>query len=590
MTKDDVLPKLKRVKATQNGWTACCPAHDDYHPSLSVSEENGKLLLYCHAGCTFEEIINVLNFENAGNGQDKKADFNINGKVAAYKKEAKQIVSKQPVAKYDYTDENGDLQFKIVRIELKYSDGTKDKIFTAKRKPKEFEIPSMDGWVYDTKGIGLVLYRLPEVLASDVVYVVEGENDVETLRQNSFRATCNPFGAGKWRKEFNESLRDKSVIILPDNDEVGRKHAEQVADSLHGIAKEVQVVNLPNLKEKGDVTDYFEDGGTVAELKSLVEKAETWKPAEKENSHQSRSKFVFTPLDKLLEEPEEEIDFIWDNTLPVGGLSICSAKPKVGKSTMARNLAVKIVNGESFLNRGTIKGKILYLCLEEKRGEVRKHFERMGISSADILIHTGLTPENALEELAVAIAEFEPVLVIIDPLSRVLRVRDFNDYALMARGLEPFVDLARKTNCHILALHHDGKMERSGGDALLGSTALFGSVDCHIQLRKRDKGRTIATTQRYGEDMPETVIDLNKETGILTAQGDLQSFVLAQAKDSILSVFKDNEELNEQQIKERVDGFSQGVISKALRELFSERKLDRKGEGKKGNPYIYSKL
>lgn len=179
--------------------------------------------------------------------------------------------------------------------------------------------------------------------------------------------------------------------------------------------------------------------------------------------------------------------------------------------------------------------------------------------------------------------------MIIDPLSRVLRVRDFNDYGGMARGLEPLIDLARKMNCHILALHHDSKGERSGGDALLSSTALFGSVDCHIQMRKRDTGRTVSTTQRYGEDIPETVIELEKETGIVTAQGDLQSFVLKRAKGEILKAIGNEEERNEQQIKEFIEGFSQGVISKALRELVDEKELNRKGEGKKGNPFLYSK-
>lgn len=347
--------------------------------------------------------------------------------------------------------------------------------------------------------------------------------------------------------------------------------------------KEVAAIAKSVMRYNPD-EDVFNDNGN-----HYGEEAENPEPNETANKAQSKSKFAFTPLNELLDEPEEETAFVWEDTLPCGGLSICSAKPKVGKSTLARNLLVNLVKGEPFLNRATTKGRVLYLCLEEKRAEIRKHFEKMGADSADILIHTGATPENAVIELRAAIAEFEPVLVIVDPLSRVLRVKDFNDYGGMTRGLESFVDLARKTNCHILALHHDSKMERSGGDALLGSTALFGAVDCHIQLKKRETGRTISTTQRYGEDLPETVIELDKETGIITAQGDFQSYMLEKAKESILIVFKDGKELNEQQIKERIEGFSQGVISKALRELFNDQKLNRKGEGKRGNPYLYSK-
>ena len=301
------------------------------------------------------------------------------------------------------------------------------------------------------------------------------------------------------------------------------------------------------------------------------------------------SAFNFATLDELLSEPEEEHAYVWENTLISGGLSICSAKPKVGKSTVARNLAVAITQGETFLRRETIKGKIIYLCLEEKRSEIAKHFRLMGASGEDILIHTGKTPDEALRALEIAIAEIEPVLVIIDPLARVLRVNDFNDYGTMTRGLEPFIDLARKTNVHILALHHEGKGDREGGDALLGSTALFGAVDCHLQLRKRNNGRTVSTTQRYGVDLPETVIDLDKETGVISDKGDLQTFVLQEKKKEIYHSITDTEKLSETEIKERVGGNSKGIISKALRLLFDEKRLNREGEGKRNNPFLYFK-
>lgn len=299
------------------------------------------------------------------------------------------------------------------------------------------------------------------------------------------------------------------------------------------------------------------------------------------------SEFSFTPLEELLAEPEEEISFVWDKTLPIGGFSICSAKPKVGKSTLARNLALAVSRGEPFLGRETIKGKVLYLCLEEKRSEVAKHFRRMNASADEIFVAFG-TPEGVLAGLQLAIADQEPLLTIIDPLSRIVRVRDFNDYGAMSRALEPLIDLARKTSSHILTLHHDGKGEREGGDALLGSTALFGAVDCHIQMKKRERGRTILSTQRYGEDMPEQVIELNAGTGLVTARGDLQAVILADKKAELLHAINDTEELTEADLKERVGG-TQGGISKAIRALVENAQLIRSGEGKKGNPYTYRK-
>lgn len=56
-----VLALLEGVTETGNGWQAHCPAHDDHNPSLSISEgEDGSCLLKCHAGCSVDEIVDVL--------------------------------------------------------------------------------------------------------------------------------------------------------------------------------------------------------------------------------------------------------------------------------------------------------------------------------------------------------------------------------------------------------------------------------------------------------------------------------------------------------------------------------------------------
>jgi len=58
---DKILPLLDNVISLTNGYSALCLAHDDTRNSLSVAEgDDGRVLLYCHAGCTFEEIINAL--------------------------------------------------------------------------------------------------------------------------------------------------------------------------------------------------------------------------------------------------------------------------------------------------------------------------------------------------------------------------------------------------------------------------------------------------------------------------------------------------------------------------------------------------
>ena len=367
------------------------------------------------------------------------------------------------------------------------------------------------------------------------------------------------------RNGFTESETEDFIraVCFSSGDEETSDRLKAVKTTAENLRKNRNVFGFPKLAELTD-QKLVETVCKWLDIKKPGNDAEPESKTDKPKGN-GISAFNFATLDELLSEPEEEHAYVWENTLISGGLSICSAKPKVGKSTVARNLAVAITQGETFLGRETIKGKVIYLCLEEKRSEIAKHFRLMDAGGEDILIHTGATPDNALRALEIAVAEHEPVLVIVDPLARVLRVNDFNDYGTMSRGLEPFIDLARKTNVHILALHHEGKGDREGGDALLGSTALFGAVDCHLQLRKRNNGRTVSTTQRYGIDLPETVIDLDKETGVISDKGDLQTFVLQEKKTEIYNSINDIEKLSETEIKERVGGNSKGIISKALR-------------------------
>lgn len=62
---DKVLNRLDKVKsAGADKWKACCPAHDDKHPSLAISEtSDGVVLLKCWAGCTTKEIVSAIGLE-----------------------------------------------------------------------------------------------------------------------------------------------------------------------------------------------------------------------------------------------------------------------------------------------------------------------------------------------------------------------------------------------------------------------------------------------------------------------------------------------------------------------------------------------
>lgn len=249
--KPAILDRLRGVERAGTGWLAFCPAHhDERRRSLSVGiGDDGKTLLKCHAaGCTAEQIAAAVGMTLAdlrGTNGDRP-------------------VRRQVVATYDYTDESGALLYQSVRLE-----------------PKDFRQRRPDGqggWTWNLADVPSVPYRLPELAEAPRVFVAEGEKDVDALAGLGFVATCNHGGAGKWRDEHTQALVSASVpevVVLPDNDAAGEKHAAIVACSCSAAGLRVKVMRLPDLPNKGDVSDYIATervaGRTEAEIRAALE-------------------------------------------------------------------------------------------------------------------------------------------------------------------------------------------------------------------------------------------------------------------------------------------------------------------------------
>lgn len=229
--------------AGRNHWMACCPAHDDRDPSLSITERDGRLLVKCMAGCPQSSVIDALKDLYLWPEREKR--------------QTRQKPTLGPiVAEYNYTDEHGVILFRVTR-----------------HNPKDFRQWRPDGKGGWTAGLGdtrRVPYRLPEVIDAAIVFIVEGEKDVESLRAAGFVATCCPMGAGKWRDEYNAHFGGKSVIVVPDGDEPGRAHARQVIRGVKPVAAQVILLDLEDAK---DISEWFEKGHSEAELIAVLEDA-----------------------------------------------------------------------------------------------------------------------------------------------------------------------------------------------------------------------------------------------------------------------------------------------------------------------------
>ncbi len=292
----------------------------------------------------------------------------------------------------------------------------------------------------------------------------------------------------------------------------------------------------------------------------------------------------FTPLAELLAEPKENVAYICEALLPAGGTSILAARPKVGKSTLARTLALCVARGESFLGRPCTQGNVVWLALEEKRGELARQFCELGCSDEAIEFFCGRAPDKLIEPLREYVERLKPALIVLDPLIRAARAKDLNDYSEVSAIIEPFTFIARETGTHLMFLHHTPK----SGDDPLGSTTLFGSVDTLLVLKKGVDGRrTIKSTQRYGIDLEETVLE-RETTGFISATGTRRETDNRDAQARIIEFLESQDEpVDEGCIRENVE-VRHSIAVEALRGLVKDNAVERRGSGKKGDPYCYS--
>lgn len=246
-----VLDRLDKVKKQGNGYMACCPAHEDRNPSLSINQsDDGTVMLKCHAGCEFNAIVSALGMEPSDLFPAKEAY------VPAAKKPR---ISKV----YDYVDATGEMVFQSVRYEPKDFRG---------RQPN-----GSGGCHWHMRGVKRVLYHLPAVIeaAKDGgrVYVVEGEKDADSLVKLGLCATTVIGGAiqrpEQWHDQYTKALEGADVVIIADNDNPGKQHAT----ILHGIIGG-KVVMFEDVK---DASDWIAAGGTAVELDKIADNAPAWK-------------------------------------------------------------------------------------------------------------------------------------------------------------------------------------------------------------------------------------------------------------------------------------------------------------------------
>lgn len=495
------------MKGGSGQWSARCPAHDDRRSSLSVSiGEGSRVLFKCHAGCTAREIAAALGLTMKDLFVDKPPD------------------RPQIVATYDYRDDAGNL----LAQKLRYS----DKHFSWRR--------SVGGgkWEYNRKGIPHRLYIAGEL--GGLVHICEGEKDADNFHGKIGGCAvsgADGAGPGKWRKEYTEQLRDRSVVILCDNDDIGRAYAQETAAALHGAAKSVRVLNLskiwPEIPEHGDVSDLIAAKGPAEAAQLLVKlERETpeWVPGAAEPD-------PLLSLFKSLEDfPEEDAKWLVQGWIPEGQISIIAADGGIGKTTLWCHVIAALSNGTACIldpqgtNREPVK--VMFLTTEDSvRKKLRKKLRLAGANMKNIITPDFVGDRSGLlhklkfgtPDMEKVLRAFRPALCIFDPVQGFTPPKvNMGSRNEMRDCMAPLISIGEEINTTALIVSHTNKRKGAYGRDRIADSADLWDIARSVMMAgyTEDQGiRYLSNEKNNYSQLQETILFTIDSDGQIQKEG-----------------------------------------------------------------------
>ncbi len=309
----------------------------------------------------------------------------------------------------------------------------------------------------------------PEV-SDDGLFLPEGEKDCDTLVSVGLLAmTFGGTGDGA-PAELAEYCVGRSVVILADNDEGGREHAARKAALVASSAKDVRIVEFPELAIKGDVSDWIALGHTAQELRARAAGTPTWIPPPGSEPKTSAKRRLISHLASDL--TPEKLVWIWPDRIPEGKLVLLGGPPGLGKSQLTAFISAVVSNGSSWpCGEGNApQGNVIFMSAED--GIEDTIVPRLMAAGADLTrvrIVAAATKKDGtgrktfslktdvdlLEDLARQTGNVR--VIIVDPISAYMGGADGNGNVETREVLEPLADMANRLRIAVVAVTHLNK-------------------------------------------------------------------------------------------------------------------------------------
>lgn len=479
----NALQTLGGHKLPDDSVMVLCPAHDDRNPSLHMTNDNGKLLVSCQAGCGQDSVIDALKSRGlwpSGNGG------NGNGKLPA---------GISPIwndAKYadhwTYYYITGSIAGYTVRYNR--PDG-KDIVPFFKRDGQRWKAGAMKE--------NRPLYGLEKLKNPGPVLFNEGEKAVDAGQKLLPEYHCLTWQGGCKAVALADytPLKGRDVVIWPDADEPGYKAAITLKNILQPIAKTVSIVDPPEGVTQGwDLADALAEGWTHDKILPFIEKAK----------EQNRSRFekILIKGDALHAAFLTSLNETWliVGILPESGiLIVIYGSPGSYKSFVVLDMALSIATGKLWHGRKVKQGCVIYVAAEGQAGTLKRIKAWQKHHNIDQVKNFALMPIQVMLDDPLELHDFissiekmelKPSLIIFDTLARCMK-GDENSTSDMGNIVTACSRITEVTGAQVLLIHHSGKDLAKGAR---GSIALTGAADTLLATNKTAKQEAILKCEK----------------------------------------------------------------------------------------------
>ena len=496
-TVENVLAALGEYTETgQNKYSACCPAHDDSTPSLSIElGDNGKAVVCCHAECTQEAVIAALGYSgraaNAARPSKPKAlpkpkkakaktrHATAKAAISAAKFGVEQVDNREIIETIPHLYENGQPFGYSVRFN--FADG------------KTFRQVHRDGnaWLTSAGDNLWPIWKLNDLPAEGVIYLHEGEKACLAGWEIGLPSTCCKGGSNAPQKTDWSTLAGREVVILPDRDEPGEKFTTTMVGILQALGCQVKIVRLNGRpKDGGDLADIVEYDKHPEDLKDLIITTAILAPIEPPKPKAEPGLL----LQKFSDIQEREIDWLWKNRIIIGGVTIVTGPVGNTKSLFTIDLATRVSLGSPHPDKsGTCpQGEVLILGHEDDQEAVQK--PRLVAAGADCdkvyYVHgkvqnlaedtaedaERLQLEHDIKLIKKALQQKPNIkLLIFDPLPEFIG-GDHNSSKEVRDALQPLNKLAQEFNIAVIAICHQNKKQGLSAVQTIAGSGGFSQV------------------------------------------------------------------------------------------------------------------